>query len=325
MSSSIEPFTGEPSRRLFEFKHATHRIFDITVDTEELRAEATASILHPAGSRHEARSPQLALVDGLVIATQLSEAYVKEAFALGATDASRIWLRRCVLKTGHTNAVDLSKLPVSTTFVRTEVDPGSRCGYISHIASQLGTMSVELSIDHPIAAIRSTMASYPDIDVALGAAETRYYGAGYRNVDIEIGDLVVDRERQSASASIGLTLPTRVQISSGMGSGYVPCVSPVEALVSIAQLAEAIVHAQDSGEAARLPNMWLRKLTIFSPKPVRMAERFPVHTRLKKTSMVTGNGKHWRTNAFGVEFPVIDGAPAMTAEYSIVAQMPRAA
>ena len=295
-------------------REASHRVVDVNVDTEEGRVEAIAAAIAAVADARGAPRPAPRAIDGLAIAAQMGEAYLREAYGLGEADARRMWLRRCVLKAGVAPALDLSSFVVTTTYVRTEVDPGSKCGYISHLTCHLGTMTVDLAIDHPIVATRHRVASYPDLDVVLGPAERRYYGAGHRGAGVQIAGVAVDRERASASASIELTAPGG-PISHGLGSSYVPFVSPIDAIRTAVELAPLLLEERGGGDGGGAGGVWLRKLVVESVRPATLRGPFEVTTWRLKTGVRPRSGRVWRDTTFGMRFPVVDGAPAVAGEY----------
>jgi hypothetical protein len=159
------------------------------------------------------------------------------------------------------------------------------------------------------------------MDALLGAAEERYYGAGHRGAGVQRAGVAVDRERASASASIELTAPEG-PISHGLGSSYVPFVSPIDAIRSVVELARRILDERGGMDGDRAGGVWLRKLVVESARPATLRRPFEVTTWRLKTGVRPRSGRTWRDTTFGMRFPVVDGAPAIAGEYVLAHPLP---
>src|SRR5262245_45025114 len=104
---SVDDVLGTAETRYFGsgYRSVEHRVFDVLLDTRSCAAAAYAEVIYPASwskKPNQELTPHLSSIDGFVIATQLMEAYLREAFGLDDDSVRDCWIRKCSVKSGPT-------------------------------------------------------------------------------------------------------------------------------------------------------------------------------------------------------------------------------
>ncbi|HEU4408578.1 MAG TPA: AvrD family protein [Polyangiaceae bacterium] len=321
--ASIDDILGDSQKRFFGagYRQVRQHVRDVRVDAGAAKSvHATASIVYPAAwSKKKDRElqPHLSSVDAIVIGAQMCDAYLRLTYGIEGPDADRVWLRRIVLKAGQTPTLDLAQVPSHCSLLKTEAVADSLCGHLSYFSGRVGTMGVELVFDHPVAETREAAGRCDDVANLLGPAEGRYFGSGYTAMRVMMRDVDLEPNGRGARTLLDLEPPPGAPPPRGMGAAYFPFVSGLMAIVSVAQLAQAMLYTYDSIDREASNNLWMRRIMITSPRPAAAGLQLPVYTWCRKTSLLPIKDALWRSANFGVTMPGIEG------EYSLAHQLPR--
>jgi hypothetical protein len=240
----------------------------------------------------------------MTVAAELADLYLRHAYGLEDADASRSWIRRAVMKASSTPTTDLGRVPASIEVERTEASPEAMCGTLSHLACVAGSMAVDLIVDHPVVEARNRSAAYDQMDDALGSADRRHYTSGYKSTAIDLSEVSSDAV-DHASATMTLQPSTRREAASGLSADYEPFASMMYALTAAAQMSQVVLYGYDQLSRETSNNMWLRRLSMEMPRPVRIERPFLIQTALTKTSVLPMKASRWRSASFSTSFPGI--------------------
>jgi hypothetical protein len=330
--SSIDDFLGDSSTRYFGagFRHVSHRIHDVRVDSAARAATALVDVRYPTAwsrKRNRELQPHLSSIDALTVAADLADLHLRCAYGFDANGAARCWLRGCVLKAASTPTTDLRRVPVSSSLERTDADPDSLCGHVSHLTCRVGSIAVDLVVDHPVVEPGSGTVTFAHIDEALGRGDCRHYGEGYKRVSIRIGDIRSD-EAGRIDAEIDFR-PSGVWLPDGLSADYEPFMSMAHAIVGGAQLAQVVLYKYDQITRERSNNLWMRKIAMRMPKPVALDGPFRGQTWITKTNIIPMKSAQWRSASFVLTFPGLEVdynlAHELLPSAGMVAPAPRAA
>lgn len=319
--SSIDDLLGDSQTRFFGagYRLIRRRISEVTLDTRGNTIEATAAIEYPsAWSKKKDRElqPHLSSLDALGIAAQLAEAYLRAAYGLSGAEADLLWIDRCTLKPGPSPTTDLENVPVRCTFLGEESTSESLCGHRSRFAARVGTIAVELTIDHPGAPKRELNARWQNITDILGPSERCYYGAAHTGTKLSLSDIAFEPSGECVRAILDTEPLSSEQRLTGIGAAYYPFVSEMTAIVSVAQLAQALLYRYDNLTREQSNNLWMRKISIANHRPVRATRGLHVKTWSTKMSLLPVKDGVWRTGSFEMIMP------GMTAEYTLAHLLP---
>jgi hypothetical protein len=317
--SSIDELLGDAKTRFFGagFRMVRQELFDISVDTVERTACGSGTIQYPAAwSTKKTRElkPHLSSLDALMIGAGLAEVYLRSAFAIEGSAADRMWLTRCTLKAGSNPTLDLANVPAMCTLVDTKRSASSLCGYVSSFAVQVGSIGLELAIDHPLVQLRNVAERWSDVNEVLGPPESRYFGSAYAATELRLHQLEFQADRAQALLDQEEPAPPKLQ---GMGAAYAPFVSAANTIVGIAQLAQALLYLYDNISREVSHNLWMRKIALEHPRPVRSGRDMPVETWSTKMSLLSIKDAMWRTGSFALAMPGVTGT------YTLAHQLPR--
>jgi hypothetical protein len=205
-------------------------------------------------------------------------------------------------------------VPSQCTLLSTKRDEDSLCGYVSSFSAQIGSLGLELTVDHSLSQVRNTTARWDDIRELLGPPEERHFGYAYAPTELHLRDIEFDGDR--ARAVLDLEEPNpRVKLH-GMGAAYYPFVSPANTIVGIAQLAQAMLYSYDNITREVSHNLWMRKIAIEHKTPVRAGRGLHVQTWSTKMSLLSIKDALWRTGSFALSMPGVVGS------YTLAHQLP---
>jgi len=211
--SSIDVLLGDSRTRFFGsgYRDIRNRISDVVLETREKAIGSTAAIEYPsAWSKKKDRElqPHLSSVDALAIATQLAETYLRAAYGIEAVASDIMRIQRCALKPGPTPTTDLEHVAARCTFLDTESTAEAAGGYRSRLSARVGTIAVDLSIEHPIGATRDVSQRWANLEEFLGPQEQSYYGWAHTRTDFTLTDVEFAPDDLHVSATLDVLPPT---------------------------------------------------------------------------------------------------------------------
>jgi hypothetical protein len=319
--SSIDDLLGDSRTRFFGagYRLIRRHISDVTLDTRESGVEANAAIEYPSDwskKKNRELQPHLSSLDALAIAAQLAETYLRTVFGVEGTAADRLRIERCSLKPGPTPTTELDQIATRCTFVGVDAPVDGASWQRSHFSARVGTIGVELCIGHPLASPREIRAKWARLEELLGPSGKSYYGAAHAQTDLAISDVAFDRTGKRVSANLDMRPPAGLTGLAGMGAAYYPFVSEMTAIVSVAQLAQALLYRYDNLTREQSNNLWMRKIVIVSHNPAPASRDIHVETWSTKMTLLPVKDGVWRTGNFEMAMP------GMTAEYTLAHQLP---
>jgi len=305
----IDEILGDSATRYFGagFRQVRHRLYDVRVDVRNRSANLVVEVQYPSAwskKRNRELQPHLSTIDAMTVAADLAELYLRQAYGLSAADAARCWIRRSVMKASATPTTDLAHVSASTTLERTEASADAICGHFSQLKCVIGSMNVELVVDHPIVEATNHSASYAQIDDALGPAACRHYAEGHKGTFIDLSDIVADAPDRAAATMILQPSPAP-GAPDGLSASYEPFVSMMHALVAAAQMSQVVLYQFDQITRETSNNMWLRRLAMEMHRPTTIDRPLLIQTWITKTNVLPMKASQWRSANFVTSFPGI--------------------
>jgi len=309
---SFDSCLGPGSTRFFGsgYKRVVQDLKDITTDgSDQPGALATArgTLTYPrdwsrkSGAR-ELR-PHLSSIDALVLAVTLAEVHLGRAFALTAAQQRRTWLRQADVRAGSSPHEDLADFPVEGRLLACEgPELGGAAPTSTTFGCRVGGLRVRCTLVHERGGPAAGPAAFADASQALGPAGARHYGEGYKNRDQYAEHVHVDLERQRIQGRQRVVATGPGTEAHGAEAAYGPSVSPVDALVGVAQLAQALLYAQDGLARGSSDTLWMRRFVIDTRTPVRpLGREFATTVRTAGGRLLTMDGQTWRTADLAVD------------------------
>ena len=316
---TVDEILGDPGSRYFGggYRSVQQRVFDVRLDTRNRTAHALAQVTYPKSwsTRNDRElKPHLSSIDGFVIASQLVESYLREAYGLDDGSARDAWIRHCTIKSGSAPTLELERIPVALALVATQADPGTLCGFRSDFRVKVGSLSVELSLDHSLFVARKVNVAFADVSACLGEGEQRYLAGGYKRTNVEVTQISLSSAHDHARARFRFGYASD-NGRDGLSGSYLPCISIPDALVGTAQLAQAVLYRRDDLTRATSGNMWMRKISVTIAQPAP-DECFDVETWVAQAHVLPIGDRRLRTAKFKVVLP------SMEAEFSLAHELP---
>ncbi|HEY5835748.1 AvrD family protein [Streptomyces sp.] len=283
--SSIDDYLGPGETRFFSrgYQRAQYGVRDVRVNpalSEGVCVTATADISYPADwSRKRSGvdlAPHLSTVDVLVLGVQLAESHLVRAHRLDAAGQRAMRLRKVSLRAGNAPQEELADLPLSAALVRSEPDREAEGGNRSVYDCAVGGLRVRCEIEHPTA--RGTAVDIQDIHApgarvhdsladVLGAAESRFYGEGFKRRRHTIHDVRVDVGALTAEADARFTDEAGSPVpAEGIEGTAQPAISLVDAFVVNLQLAQVLMYELDSLTRESSNTLWMMQTVLEAPR-----------------------------------------------------------
>ncbi|MFJ9010367.1 AvrD family protein [Streptomyces canus] len=309
---SFDSCLGPGSARFFGsgYKRVDQDLRDITTDgSAEPGALITArgTLTYPRDwsrkSGTDELRPHLSSIDALVLAVTLAEVHIGRAFGLTAAQQRRTWLRHADVRAGSSPHEDLADFPVEGRLLASDtLDREHSALTGTTFACRVGGLRVRCTLAHEQGDGARGPVTHADASQALGPASARHYGHGYKNRDQYADHVHVDLDQQRIQGHQRVVATQPDPETHGAEAAYGPSVSPVDALVGVAQLAQALLYAQDGLLRGSTDTLWMRRFVIGAQTPVRpLGQSFATTVRTAGTRLLTMGGQTWRTSDLAVD------------------------
>jgi len=319
--ATIEDCLGPAASRFFGagFRRVGHTLADLAVRPAPAGGEvtATAGIRYPEGwsvrDARDAPKPHLSTIDTLTIAVQAAEAYLIQAFGLIEADRRRMWLRSYTMRAGTKPQEDLAAVPVRGSALHTIPVLAGLCRAVTTFDVEVGLMRVRLEIEHDLRNLSNAVGRWADAEEVLGAAEGRYFGRGFRSrsqeiraVDVDIADgRVVALIRSGAEVAAG------PDGAGGFAAEYEPSLSMVDAIVALAQLAQAVMYGLDGVERKQTGTLWMRRMAMSALTPYQPLGNAFVSSLSVAGRRLDRGGVSWRVYEVAGSFQGISSSASL--------------
>jgi hypothetical protein len=92
----------------------------------------------------------------------------------------------------------------------------------------------------------------------LAEPATRYFGDGYKRAVRQIRNIDLNSETGKVGALVTIAEQDSASIAEGIGAAYRPCLTVIDDIVIMAQLAQVLVYASDNLSRDQTGTLWLR-------------------------------------------------------------------
>ncbi|MFF4259811.1 AvrD family protein [Streptomyces sp. NPDC001663] len=327
---SFDSCLGPGTKRFFGsgYKRVVQDLKDITTDgSDQPGALVTArgTLTYPQDWSRKSGAgelrPHLSSIDALVLAVTLAEVHLSRAFGLTAAQQRRTWLRQADVRAGSAPHEDLADFPVEGRLVACDGPESGRTTPSATFDCRVGGLRVRCTLVHEHGGKAAGPATFADASQALGPASARHYGEGYKNRTQYAEHVHVDLERQRIQGRQRVLTAQPNNEAHGAEAAYGPSVSPVDALVGVAQLAQALLYAQDGVTRGSTNTLWMRRFVIDTQTPVRpLGHNFATTVRTAGTRLLTMGGQTWRTADL-----TVDDFSGISGRCSLAHRLPTAA
>ena len=297
---SIDDHLGPRQGRFFGdgFKRIGHRVTEVEMrrrDGHEY-VSAKAGLAYPGDWSRKAAGPlrpHLSSVDALALAVQLAESFLIHRYGLDPEQRRAMWLRSFDMRSGTTPQEDLTRFDVRALRVSCAPAVVVRHGHVSKFVCLVGTLTLTCEIEHDVTRRPMVDGAYPNLTAILGPAERRYYGGGYRLRSQLIEDVRV--HPAAVEGDVSLADPPEA-LDLGLGGAYQPTPSMIDALVSLAQLAQVMAYRLDGIARSESNTLWMRRLAQTAARPAAPSSGpFAGRVEPRRSRRVRLAGALWRT------------------------------
>ena len=309
---TIDDALGPAATRFFGDGHRKvgHQLRGLTLETTAeglCRIRGKGDVAYPrdwsAKTGHAELRPHLSSIDAVVLAVQITERGLAHALGLDSEQRRRMWVRAITVRAGTAPQLDLDDLDVSATLIRSQPVPLSLCGHVSTAESRIGPIKVILEVEHEPGRPGSPRAQAPGGTLPDEPA-AGYYGDAYKKAIRGIREIHADAETGKIEALVSITQPAPEQPLAGTGAAYHPCLTPIDAIVTTAQLAQVLTYATDHLRRDQTSTLWMRHFSLALKTPHQLALKTPhqpisnpfitsLHTAKSRT--ITHSAQTWRT------------------------------
>lgn len=314
----VDHLLGPCTARYFGtgYQRVAHQISNLMINphggADGGTVEAVASVRYPADwsrKRSGDLRPHLSTIDALLVAVQLSEAYLLRSFDLGPDLRGRMWLRRFAMRAGSTPLEDLEDFRVTAKHVLTERPDAVSGEHVTVLDCVVGPIKVRCEIGHPEAPSRAAVPSrHDDIEDILGPASERWYGAAYAARRERMRDIRLSENGDYGQAVVVSRLDDQgEEVEQGLEAYYGSNVSMIDAIVAVAQITQIVLYHQDGVERGQTNTMWMRQVAMESRSPYRPTTNPAlISVAVVKSKVLDFAGGKWRTTDFAGHFHGIE-------------------
>ena len=178
-------------------------------------------------------------------------------------------------------------------------------------------MKVTLEIEHELARLGARQGDKPAIKTS-GGFTSSYFDGGYKDTCCEIGPISADLQAQAVTALVQVSEPVTHLRQEGIGATYYPCVTIIEAIVVMAQLAQVLAYATDNLRRDQSNTLWLRNFSCFFRTPYQpIVNPFIATLSTSKSRIISLASTQWRT------MNLVGNAIGVTGSFSVAHQLPQ--
>jgi hypothetical protein len=303
----IDDCLGPASSRYFGngFRRVERWIGDVHIQPAEVggTVSARADLVYPVDwsrrSAADAPRPHLSTIDALLVAVQAAEAYLAHQHELDAGMRSRMWLRGFEMRAGAVPQEDLTDIAVRGVLRDVQPSPDGLRAAVSRFDFRVGTIRLSLNVEHDLGGQGSKPATWFDIDQVLGGSAARHYGRGFADRKQRITDIEVDLSAGAIRALIHVGTPpagsANGRVPAGFASHYEPSLSMLDATISLAQVAQALMYEVDGVERRETGTLWMRRLGMTARTPYQpLANAFVTSAEVVGSKRVDRATAAWR-------------------------------
>ena len=301
---TIDDALGPSANRFFGDGHrkVSQHLRCLTLDATSAglcRIRGKADVVYPrdwsAKATETELRPHLSSIDAVALGAGLAECCLACSLGLDRDQRRRMWIRSVAFRAGTAPLLDLSGVDVSATVTRSEAVPLSLCGHASTVESRVGPIKVVFEVEHEPGRPRDPGDHYAAENL-LAEPAARYFGDGYKRTLREIRDICLDPETGKVGAHITIAGQDSSDTAEGIGAAYLPCLTVIDDIVIMAQLAQVLVYASDNLSRDQTGTLWLRHFAgrLSTPyQPVTNPCGASLSTIRSRTTPL--GGKTWRT------------------------------
>jgi hypothetical protein len=301
---TIDDALGPSANRFFGDGHrkVSQHLRSLTLEATSAglcRIRGKADVVYPRGwsakATHTELRPHLSSIDAVALGARLAECCLACSLGLDRDQRRRMWIRSVTFRAGTAPQLDLSDVDVSATVTSSEPVRLSLCGHTSTVESRVGPIKVVFEVEHEPGRPGDPGSHYAAENLPAEPA-ARYFGDGYKRTLREIGNICLDPETGKVGALITIAGQDSAHAAEGIGATYLPCLTVIDDIVIMAQLAQVLVYASDNLSRDQAGTLWLRHFTgrLSTPyQPITNPCGASLSTIRSRTTPL--GGKTWRT------------------------------
>jgi hypothetical protein len=294
--ADIDDALGARAHRYFGegHKRVVRSLDDIVVSgpagASDGRVDALARVAYPADwstKRSGAPGAHLSTVDALELSVDLAQAYLI-ACGLPAAAVPELWLHALRMRSAPAPLEELDGFPVHA-----RIDPSVDrllLGFrLVGFDCRIGSIRTRLQVGVPAAEL-------PDLDRPRQARPT-VLPSRHPERAVSISNVAVAPDGSRARAFVELDQGTAAAslAAFGFGAAYQPTLTPLDALLVLAQVAQVLLYEQDSIQRVVSNTLWMRSFSVTARSPVQSVPPGVLCSVLARQSRVLPHrGSQWR-------------------------------
>lgn len=313
---SIDQILGAKHGRYFGdgYKRVNYSLDDVRIDHLTRQLQVRACIEYPDSwslkQRARTLKPHLSTIDAMLLNCYLCEHLLDTYFDLKAERHPPLLVRRVEMKSGSTPDEDLRAVPLEVTLLKSEKTVHEFYRYRSTLRVRVGVMELENVIEHG-GDSRDTPA---DLWLRAWDDPRMSYSQECRRCtehkrDYEIGAIELDLAAGCAKARLQIRQDAQ-QLNAFL--------SPIEVIVSLAQLAQALIYRSDNLDRSQSETLWMRSVLLENFTHFRDLSDSAAEVWLENEKTLRMGGETWRI------FRMLGQVGSSRAVFTVAHKLPRA-
>ncbi|SIO95965.1 AvrD family protein [Vibrio spartinae] len=305
--TSIDDILGPSEQRYFGEGYKRTQ-YECNINYDKDNAQGLVNVLYKTDwsqKNTQHRRPHMSTIDAFLIAGRVSYGIIKRHYQLSSHQSSQAWIRHVSIKAGSDALEDLGNVRLSAELSNTTNSPDSLFGTLTRVKTNLGSMEIEVVIDHEAMVEHScSIESITDDD--------EYFTNDFRLRSCHLANNTFYDSTGAVSSE--LLFQCSGKPSTGAMGQYPYALMMVDWLTCFAQLSQLVMYRLDKLDRSKTYNLWMRSVSVTTPYPIIPRRKHMLTLCSMKNSLVKKKDFSWR-------LATVNGAVSGHPEFSITAKL----
>lgn len=261
--ADIDDYLGPGDSRFFGsgYRRAEYQLGPVRNEDDALRSNVAISYPSNWSTKKAGTDlrPHLSTVDTMILGAEFTERLLATVLGLSSDQRAAATVRKIVIQAGTQPEESLDCVQVEAQIAKSSQSDNGSTETTTRV--QIGQMRTRLVVSHEAnAGSPAPQGESADIGRALAPAQSRYWGSGFRFGRQTISPVHADIGKLTASGGLSIA-PLPESIASGLG-GRPEGPTPVDAFVTVLQLAQVLLYEMDNIPRADSNTLWMQQAIL---------------------------------------------------------------
>lgn len=296
---NIDMILGDHTKRYFSngFKKTKYDLYNICIEPLKSIITANSSVLYSKDWSIKSSSvlnPHLSTLDAFLLSLHINNTFINNVFSLNEEQKTKTWVRKVIVKAGTKPQCFLDQIEVKSTLSHIQRNnKDSLCGNTSRFITIVGSLKVEMVLDHFINTTDTTTSHIKGLGKSDSAADKSCYHLPNESSRYSIKNIHVDHINEKITSTLKIE-NSGVKKFWGISSYYMPFYSMIDIFTCASQQMQALLYRLDGINRSCSNNLWMRKVEIEYKAPLRLSRSVKQQICINNTKTLSINDQKWR-------------------------------